>query len=46
MELAGVAHGHDVRAHFVRTAAFWDALAVSGPESRVGLKFVEAGQTK
>jgi hypothetical protein len=46
MELAGVAHGHDVRARFVRMAAFWDALALSGPGSGIGPKFSEAEPTK
>jgi len=45
VELARVAHGHDVQAHFVHMAAFWDALAISGPGSSVGLKLSEAEQT-
>jgi hypothetical protein len=45
MELARVAHGHDVQAHFVHMAGFWGALAVSGPGSSVGLKSSEAEQT-
>jgi hypothetical protein len=44
MELAGIAQGHDVQAHFVHMAEFWGALAVLRPESSVGLELSEAEQ--
>jgi hypothetical protein len=36
MQLAGVAHGHDVQSHFVYLARFWGALAVSRPSTNAG----------
>jgi hypothetical protein len=45
MELARDARDYDVKAHFVRMAGFWDALAVSGPESSVGPKLSATEQT-
>ena len=36
MQLAGVAHSHDVQSHFVYLARFWGALAVSGPSTNAG----------
>ncbi len=36
MELAGVAHGQNMRSHFVFMAKFWGNLAVSGPSSNAG----------
>jgi hypothetical protein len=45
MELAGIAQGRDVQAHFVHMAGFWGALAVSGAGSSVGLELSEAEQT-
>ena len=45
MQLAGVAHGHDVQSHFVHMAGFWSALAASGPTLNGSLELREAGQT-
>jgi hypothetical protein len=42
MELAGIAQGHDVQAHFLHMAEFWGALAVSRPGSSVGLELSKA----
>ena len=45
MELAGIAQGHDMQAHFVHMAGFWGALAVLRPGSKAGLALFEAEQT-
>jgi hypothetical protein len=42
MELASVAHSHDVRSHFAHMARFWGALAVSGPNSNAGPESLDA----
>jgi hypothetical protein len=42
MELASIAHSHDVRSHFARIARFWGALAISGPSSNAGPESLEA----
>ena len=43
MELAGVAHGHNVQSQFIDMAQFWGALAVSGPSVNADTEMSQAG---